>query len=180
MIRTIAVSATFTVAAIGLTGCGGSSTPTAAPTATTSATHAAAAPTTTPSMHTKPVVSPTSTVKPKPKITPTSKPAPTSAPSPTTMAPQSAIAMPPVVSKITWDGSIARDANGFALGGPAPAQQPGAHPSRQDCLTYLAEDRAWSNYQNEHRPVGSTNALPFSADVQYLYTVCHLNYYGSS
>lgn len=86
--------------------------------------------------------------------------------------------MPGVVTKITWDATIARDANGFALGGPPPARQPGSHPSRQACLTYLAQDRAWSNYQNEHRPVGSHNALPFSADVQYLYVVCHLNYYG--
>jgi hypothetical protein len=74
---------------------------------------------------------------------------------------------------------IRRDRNGFALGGP-PAPTPPAdynHPSHSDCLRYLREVRAWSSYQNQHRPPGSTNDLPFSGDVQYLGTVCHLSYW---
>ncbi|GAB3487839.1 hypothetical protein [Flexivirga lutea] len=71
-----------------------------------------------------------------------------------------------------------RDANGFALGGP-PAPTPPANynnPSHADCLKYLSELRAWSDYQNQHRPAGSTNDLPGSGDVQYLWSACHLNY----
>lgn len=74
---------------------------------------------------------------------------------------------------------IRRAANGFALGGPPTPSLPSdySHPSHAECLKYLSEVRAWSNYQNQHRPAGSTNDLPMSGDVQYLGTVCHLNYY---
>lgn len=74
--------------------------------------------------------------------------------------------------------SIARDKNGFALRGPPVPVSPANydHPSHPECLRFLKEVRAWSAYQNKHRPAGSTNDLPFSGDVQYLYTVCGLNY----
>lgn len=74
--------------------------------------------------------------------------------------------------------SIARDKNGFALGGPPAPTSPANYdnPSRSECRRYLKEVRAWSAYQNKHRPVGSTNNLPFRGDVEYLYTACGLNY----
>lgn len=73
---------------------------------------------------------------------------------------------------------VSRDANGFALGGPPQAIAPANYdnPSQSDCLQFQNELRAWSNYQNEHRPAGSTNDLPASGDVQYLFVVCHLRY----
>jgi hypothetical protein len=75
-------------------------------------------------------------------------------------------------------GSVGRDANGFALGGPRQATSPANydHPSRSDCLRFRDELRAWSNYQNKHRPASSTNYLPSSGDTQYLFVVCHLRY----
>jgi cell pole-organizing protein PopZ len=76
------------------------------------------------------------------------------------------------------DGPVPRDANGFALGGPPEPKGPANYnaPSQSDCLRFRDELRAWSNYQNQHRPAGSTNDLPSSGEVQYLYVVCHLNY----
>jgi hypothetical protein len=73
---------------------------------------------------------------------------------------------------------IGRDANGFALGGPPAPRGPAnyEHPTHADCLRHLREVRAWSNYQNAHRPAGSTNYLPSSGDVQYLFVVCGLRY----
>jgi len=73
---------------------------------------------------------------------------------------------------------VRRDANGFALGGPPAATSPANydHPSHSDCLQFRDELRAWSNYQNQHRPAGSTNDLPSSGEVQYLYVACHLEY----
>lgn len=73
---------------------------------------------------------------------------------------------------------VRRDANGFALGGPPAVTSPANydHPSHSDCLQFRDELRAWSNYQNQHRPAGSTNRLPSSGEVQYLYIVCHLEY----
>lgn len=73
---------------------------------------------------------------------------------------------------------IVRDANGFALGGPPAPTAPSnyAHPSHAECLRYRDQVRAWSNYQNLHRPRGATNDLPTSGEVQYLYVVCGLNY----
>jgi hypothetical protein len=76
------------------------------------------------------------------------------------------------------DGAVRRDANGFALDGPPQAKGPANynHPSHSDCLRFRDELRAWSNYQNQHRPVGYTNILPSSGEVQYLYMFCHLEY----
>ena len=73
---------------------------------------------------------------------------------------------------------VRRDANGFALGGPPAATSPANydHPSHSDCLQFRDELRAWSNYQNQHRPAGSINYLPSSGEVQYLSIVCHLEY----
>jgi len=73
---------------------------------------------------------------------------------------------------------VRRDANGFALGGPPAPRGPAnyEHPSHADCLRHLREVRAWSHYQNAHRPAGSTNYLPSSGDVQYLFVVCGLRY----
>jgi hypothetical protein len=74
--------------------------------------------------------------------------------------------------------TVPRDANGFALGGPPQATSPANydHPSHSDCLQFRDELRAWSTYQNQHRPAGSNNDLPSSGEVQYLYVVCHLEY----
>jgi len=74
--------------------------------------------------------------------------------------------------------SVGRDANGFALGGP-PAPTGLAnydHPTHSDCLKHLDQVRAWSTYQNAHRPPGSTNYPPSSGDTQYLFVVCGLRY----
>lgn len=73
---------------------------------------------------------------------------------------------------------VRRDANGFALDGPPQATSPANYdnPSQSDCLQFRDQLRAWSNYQNQHRPAGSTNQLPSSGEVQYLYIVCHLDY----
>ena len=75
--------------------------------------------------------------------------------------------------------AVRRDADGFALDGPPRAKAPAnySHPSHSDCLRFRDELRAWSNYQNQHRPPDSTNDLPSSGEVQYLYMYCHLNYY---
>lgn len=73
---------------------------------------------------------------------------------------------------------VGRDANGFALGGPPAPTGPANydHPTHSDCLKHLDQVRAWSTYQNAHRPPGSTNYLPSSGDVQYLFVVCGLRY----
>lgn len=73
---------------------------------------------------------------------------------------------------------VRRDANGFALGGPPAPTGPAnyTHPTHSDCLKNLDQVRAWSTYQNAHRPPGSTNYLPSSGDVQYLSVVCGLSY----
>ncbi len=74
--------------------------------------------------------------------------------------------------------AVGRDANGFALGGPPAPTGPANydHPTHSDCLKHLDQVRAWSTYQNAHRPPGSTNYLPSSGDVQYLFVVCGLRY----
>lgn len=59
---------------------------------------------------------------------------------------------------------------------PTPPSDYG-HPSHAECLSYRSELRAWSNYQNQHRPAGSANNLPMSGEVQYLWMSCRLNYF---
>jgi len=78
----------------------------------------------------------------------------------------------------TTPAPVGRDSNGFALGGPPQPSSPANydHPSHSDCLRFLTELRAWSAYQNQHRPAGSTNDLPSSGEVQYLFVVCGLRY----
>lgn len=73
---------------------------------------------------------------------------------------------------------VRRDAKGFAVGGPAAATRPAdyEHPSRSDCQKYLDQVRAWSDYQNAHRPAGSASLLPSSSAKQYLATVCDLTF----
>jgi hypothetical protein len=73
---------------------------------------------------------------------------------------------------------VGRDSNGFALGGPPQPSSPANydHPSHSDCQGFLTQLRAWSTYQNQHRPAGSTNYLPSSGEVQYLFVVCGLRY----
>jgi hypothetical protein len=73
---------------------------------------------------------------------------------------------------------VGRDSNGFALGGPPQPSSPANydHPSQSDCQRFLTELRAWSTYQNQHRPAGSTNYLPSSGEVQYLFVICGLRY----
>jgi hypothetical protein len=71
-----------------------------------------------------------------------------------------------------------RDVNAFAPGGPPPATVPLSynHPSPSDCLKFRDQVRAWSDFQNAHRPSGFTNHLPSSGDVQYLHAACNLGY----
>ena len=71
-----------------------------------------------------------------------------------------------------------RDVNAFAPGGPQPATVPLSynHPSPSDCLKFRDQVRAWSDFQNAHRPSGFTNTLPSSGDVQYLHSACGLGY----
>jgi len=77
---------------------------------------------------------------------------------------------------LTAPGS--RDVNAFAPGGPPPATVPLSynHPSPSDCLKFRDQVRAWSDFQNAHRPSGFTNHLPSSGDVQYLRSACGLGY----
>lgn len=79
---------------------------------------------------------------------------------------------------ITVDPCIRRDANGFALGGPAYPSAPANYdsPTKRECDRFRTELRAWARFQNGHRPPHATAELPSSGDVQYLYVVCHLNY----
>lgn len=92
---------------------------------------------------------------------------------------QSNCATYPGGSGLTIDPCIRRDKNGFALGGPTYPKSPAdyTHPTPTECSLFRTQLRAWSDFQNAHRPPGATNGLPFSADVQYLFTVCHLDYY---
>jgi hypothetical protein len=71
-----------------------------------------------------------------------------------------------------------RDVNAFAPGGPPPATVPLSydHPSHSDCLKFRDQVRAWSDFQNAHRPSGFTKDLPSSGDVQYLHSACGLGY----
>lgn len=71
-----------------------------------------------------------------------------------------------------------RNVNAFAPGGPPPATLPLSytHPSPSDCLKFRDQVRAWSQFQNAHRPSGFTNDLPSSGDVQYLHSACNLGY----
>ncbi len=71
-----------------------------------------------------------------------------------------------------------RDVNAFAMGGPAPATVPASydHPRPSDCLKFRDQLRAWSEFQNAHRPTGFTNHLPSNGDVQYLQAACGLSY----
>lgn len=79
------------------------------------------------------------------------------------------------------DPTIARDANGFALGGPAyPSWFDYKTANPTTCARFNRELHAWSNYQNLHRPVGYTNLLPFSGDVQILSVACNIGYYESA
>ncbi len=73
---------------------------------------------------------------------------------------------------------VRRDAKGFVVGGPAAAKRPAddENPSQSDCRKYLDQVRAWSDYQNAHRPAGSASLLPSSSDKQYLATVCGLTF----
>ncbi|MEO8519215.1 MAG: hypothetical protein ABI438_08520 [Dermatophilaceae bacterium] len=65
----------------------------------------------------------------------------------------------------------------FALGGPAPATVPAnySHPSPAECLKFRDQLRAWSQYQNAHRPTGFVS-LPSASDLQFLTTSCGLSY----
>ncbi|TWP35196.1 hypothetical protein [Leekyejoonella antrihumi] len=60
---------------------------------------------------------------------------------------------------------VRRDANGFARGGPPTPTSPSNynHPSHADCLRFLTELRAWSNYQNLHRPLARPTTSPAAA-----------------
>jgi hypothetical protein len=71
-----------------------------------------------------------------------------------------------------------RDVNAFAPGGPPPATVPLSynHPSPADCLKFRDQVRAWSDFQNAHRPSGFSKDLPSSGDVQYLHAACNLGY----
>jgi hypothetical protein len=73
---------------------------------------------------------------------------------------------------------VRRDANGFALGGPPAPTAPAnyEHPSQSDCLRFRDQLRAWSDYQNLHRPRGAISNLPSSGEIQYLYAMCGLDY----
>jgi hypothetical protein len=84
----------------------------------------------------------------------------------------------PAPKVVTTPAPVGRDANGFALGGPPQPSSPANydHPSHSDCQRFLTQLRAWSTYQNQHRPAGSTNYLPSSGEVQYLFVVCGLRY----
>ena len=74
--------------------------------------------------------------------------------------------------------SVPRDVNAFARGGPSPATIPASygHPSHSDCLRLRDQVRAWSAFQNAHRPTGFSTDLPSSGDVQYLHMACGLGY----
>ena len=71
-----------------------------------------------------------------------------------------------------------RDVNAFAPGGPPPATIPLSydHPSHTACVKFRDQVRAWSDFQNAHRPSGFTNDLPSSGDLQYLHATCNLGY----
>jgi hypothetical protein len=71
-----------------------------------------------------------------------------------------------------------REVNAFAVGGPSPATVLVSydHPSHSDCLKFRDQLRAWSDFQNAHRPAGFTRDLPSSDDVQYLSAACGLSY----
>ena len=71
-----------------------------------------------------------------------------------------------------------QDVNAFAPGGPPPATVPLSydHPSHPDCVKFRDQVRAWSDFQNAHRPSGFTNDLPSSGDLQYLHAACNLGY----
>ena len=73
------------------------------------------------------------------------------------------------------DTSIARDANGWALGGPPQPSTPN-HPTPASCATFRNQLHAWSDYQNAHRPYPSANSLPMSGQIQWLFTVCGMKY----
>ena len=78
-------------------------------------------------------------------------------------------------SRSSQTSDVARDANGFALGGP-PRPSLAEHPTKTQCTTYRDALVAWSNYQDQHRPAGSTNLLPMSGEVQNLAFTCNLTY----
>ena len=86
---------------------------------------------------------------------------------------------PGPVGDLIIDPCARRDANGFAVDGPALPDAPSEQSSAADCRAYRDQLRAWSNYQNAHRPPGATAGLPMSSQVQNLYLVCNLGYFDS-
>lgn len=119
---------------------------------------------------------------PPPAVTTSAQASATEPPAQPTPVP-TASSTPPKVTTTTKTAAatptpVGRDPNGFALGGPPAPTGPANydHPTHSDCLKHLDQVRAWSNYQNAHRPQGSTNYLPSSGDVQYLFVVCGLRY----
>lgn len=96
----------------------------------------------------------------------------------TAQARRSTCATYPGSDGMTIDPCIRRDANGFALGGPPYPASPAnyQHPTAAECVRFRSQLRAWSNFQNAHRPPGATSGLPSSGDVQYLFIYCHLKY----
>ena len=100
-------------------------------------------------------------------------------------APSTPVSLAGAKAKVTPDrpvanstASVPRDVNAFAPGGPFPATMPASydHPSHSDCLKLRDQVRAWSDFQNAHRPKGFSHDLPSSGDVQYLRKACGLSY----
>lgn len=65
----------------------------------------------------------------------------------------------------------------FAVGGPSPATVPAIYnrPTHSECVRFRDQLRAWSQYQNAHRPAGYAK-LPSASDLQFLTTTCGLSY----
>ena len=100
-------------------------------------------------------------------------------------APSTPVPLADAKAKVTPDRAVAkntanvpRDVNVFAPGGPSPATMTAGydHPSHSDCLKLRDQVRAWSDFQNAHRPTGFAPDLPSSGDVQYLREACGLSY----
>lgn len=123
----------------------------------------------------------TSTRRPSPTATQsTVRVTPSSRTTPATSRPAAGCqTYPGPVGDLVIDPCARRDANGFAVDGPALPDAPSEQSSAAECRAYRDQLRAWSNYQNAHRPPGATAGLPMSSQVQNLYLVCNLGYYDS-
>ncbi|MEP7369708.1 MAG: hypothetical protein ABI662_08645 [Dermatophilaceae bacterium] len=97
---------------------------------------------------------------------------------PSTAVPLAKTKQMPAPTGAAKSALLVRDVNAFAPGGPPIATVPPSydHPSAPDCLKFRDQVRAWSNFQNAHRPIGFSNDLPSSGDLQYLQTACGLAY----